>query len=101
MVSKMGVVTLFCNITAAIGFAVLMVPLFDTLRVFAIRIISRRSPFSPDRNHVHHFLLDLGFSHRQIALSCSAAAVSFIAIAVLLNWLNINTTAIIAVLLAV
>ena len=85
----------------AIGFAVLMVPLFDTLRVFAIRIISRRSPFSPDRNHVHHFLLDLGFSHRQIALSCSAAAVSFIAIAVLMNWLNINTTAIIAVLLAV
>ena len=85
----------------AIGFAILMVPLFDTLRVFAIRIISRRSPFSPDRNHVHHFLLDLGFSHRQIALSCSAAAVSFIAIAVLLNWLNINTTAIIAILLAV
>ncbi|RYY69078.1 MAG: undecaprenyl/decaprenyl-phosphate alpha-N-acetylglucosaminyl 1-phosphate transferase, partial [Chitinophagaceae bacterium] len=52
----------------AIGFAILIVPLFDTLRVFALRILDRRSPFSPDRNHVHHFLLDLGFSHKQIAL---------------------------------
>jgi UDP-N-acetylmuramyl pentapeptide phosphotransferase/UDP-N-acetylglucosamine-1-phosphate transferase len=41
----------------AIGFAILIVPLFDTLRVVTIRIVSRRSPFSPDRNHIHHFLL--------------------------------------------
>lgn len=52
----------------AIGFSVLMVPLLDTLRVFGIRIIHRRSPFSPDRNHVHHLLLDKGLSHRNITL---------------------------------
>jgi UDP-N-acetylmuramyl pentapeptide phosphotransferase/UDP-N-acetylglucosamine-1-phosphate transferase len=51
---------------AAVGFAVLMIPLLDTLRVFAIRIANRRSPFSPDRNHIHHILLDRGFSHRNI-----------------------------------
>ena len=45
----------------AIGFAILIIPLFDTLRVVSIRIINRRSPFSPDRNHIHHFLLELGF----------------------------------------
>ncbi len=45
----------------AIGFSILMIPLFDTLRVFGLRILDRRSPFSPDRTHVHHFLLDLGF----------------------------------------
>lgn len=53
----------------AIGFAILMIPLLDTLRVFAIRIVSRRSPFSPDRNHVHHLLLDKGLSHRTITLT--------------------------------
>jgi len=47
----------------AIGFAVLFIPLFDTLRIFSFRILQRRSPFSPDRNHVHHLLLDKGFSH--------------------------------------
>ncbi|HEY4060357.1 MAG TPA: MraY family glycosyltransferase [Puia sp.] len=50
----------------AVGFTILMVPLLDTLRVFGIRIFHRRSPFSPDRNHIHHLLLDRGFSHRAI-----------------------------------
>ncbi|MBS1947033.1 MAG: undecaprenyl/decaprenyl-phosphate alpha-N-acetylglucosaminyl 1-phosphate transferase [Bacteroidetes bacterium] len=52
----------------AIAFTVLMIPLLDTLRVFAIRIFYRRSPFSPDRNHIHHILLDRGFSHRSITI---------------------------------
>ncbi|MEO8820264.1 MAG: MraY family glycosyltransferase, partial [Ginsengibacter sp.] len=54
----------------ALGFAILIVPLFDTLRVVGVRILSRRSPFSPDRNHIHHFLLDIGLSHKMIALVC-------------------------------
>lgn len=53
----------------ALGFAILMIPLLDTLRVFAIRISHRRSPFSPDRNHIHHMLLDRGMSHRNITLT--------------------------------
>jgi UDP-GlcNAc:undecaprenyl-phosphate/decaprenyl-phosphate GlcNAc-1-phosphate transferase len=52
----------------AIGFTILMIPLLDTLRVFAIRIFKRRSPFSPDRNHIHHLLMDRGLSHRTITL---------------------------------
>lgn len=43
------------NAAPAIGFAILIVPLFDTLRVVSLRIINRRSPFCPDRNHIHHF----------------------------------------------
>lgn len=50
----------------AVGFTILMIPLLDTLRVFGIRIFHRRSPFSPDRNHIHHLLLDRGFSHKAI-----------------------------------
>jgi len=62
----------------ALGFGILMVPLLDTLRVFSIRIFNRRSPFSPDRNHIHHLLLDLGCSHRSITIglvSMNAAAI--------------------------
>ena len=36
-------------------------PLVDTLRVFALRILARRSPFSPDRRHIHHLLMQLGW----------------------------------------
>jgi UDP-N-acetylmuramyl pentapeptide phosphotransferase/UDP-N-acetylglucosamine-1-phosphate transferase len=43
--------------------AVLIIPLFDTLRVFMIRMLQGRSPFHPDRNHIHHLLIDLGMSH--------------------------------------
>jgi UDP-GlcNAc:undecaprenyl-phosphate GlcNAc-1-phosphate transferase len=62
----------------AIGFVILMIPLLDTLRVFAIRIFNRRSPFSPDRNHVHHLLLDRGFSHRSITLVLVSINILFI-----------------------
>ena len=65
----------------AIGFAILIVPLFDTLRVVSLRIINRRSPFSPDRNHIHHFLLELGFSHKKITFTCVGANILFIVLA--------------------
>jgi UDP-GlcNAc:undecaprenyl-phosphate/decaprenyl-phosphate GlcNAc-1-phosphate transferase len=81
----------------AIGFAILMVPLFDTLRVFGLRILDRRSPFSPDRNHVHHFLLDLGFSHKQITITCVSVNAAFVVLAYLSR--NMGTTAVVGVLL--
>lgn len=48
---------------------ILFIPVFDTLRVMLIRIIDKRSPFSADRNHAHHVLLDLGFSHFRASAS--------------------------------
>ncbi len=50
---------------AAITFGILIVPLYDTLRVFSMRIYHKRSPFSPDRTHIHHLLLDAGNNHLQ------------------------------------
>lgn len=44
---------------------ILLIPLFDTLRVFIIRMSRGKSPFHPDRNHIHHILIDLGFTHLQ------------------------------------
>ncbi|XZF14760.1 MraY family glycosyltransferase [Chitinophagaceae bacterium MMS25-I14] len=43
--------------------AVLFIPIFDTFRVFTTRSIKGHSPFRADRTHLHHYLLDLGFSH--------------------------------------
>lgn len=43
--------------------AVLSIPVFDTLRVITMRIVRKKSPFSPDKTHLHHLFLDLGFSH--------------------------------------
>lgn len=62
----------------AMGFGILLIPLLDTLRVFAIRILHGRSPFSPDRNHIHHWLIDRGMSHRSITLTLSITAIFFI-----------------------
>jgi UDP-N-acetylmuramyl pentapeptide phosphotransferase/UDP-N-acetylglucosamine-1-phosphate transferase len=62
----------------AVAIAVLIVPLMDTIRVFSIRISKGRSPFSPDRNHVHHLLLDRGFSHRYVTLTCLLLNIAYI-----------------------
>lgn len=63
--------------TVAIG--ILILPLFDTARVFLIRILRGRSPFSPDRLHIHHLLVDFGFSHMQSTGLLVLTTISFIA----------------------
>lgn len=47
----------------ALALAILSVPIFDTLRVMVSRMSKGRSPFSPDKNHLHHLLYDYGQSH--------------------------------------
>jgi len=58
-------------------FAVLAVPIYDMTRVFAVRLLQKKSPFSADRNHIHHYFVDNGFSHAKstgwligITISC-------------------------------
>ena len=83
----------------ALGFSILIVPLFDTLRVFGLRILDKRSPFSPDRNHVHHFLLDLGFSHRKVTFLCVGANIFFIALTYSIS--SLGTTLVMGILFTV
>jgi len=46
--------------------AILIVPFFDTARVFFLRIMKGNSPFKPDRNHIHHIIIDrFHISHRR------------------------------------
>ena len=66
---------------AAISIGIMIIPIFDTLRVFTLRIKSGQSPFSADRRHIHHLLLDLGCSHLKSTLIISAVNIFFIIIA--------------------
>ncbi|MCT4643187.1 MAG: undecaprenyl/decaprenyl-phosphate alpha-N-acetylglucosaminyl 1-phosphate transferase [Bacteriovoracaceae bacterium] len=49
----------------AIAISILIIPIFDTLRVFTIRTLTGKSPFNPDRNHLHHILVDKKLSHEK------------------------------------
>jgi UDP-GlcNAc:undecaprenyl-phosphate GlcNAc-1-phosphate transferase len=57
----------------ALAIAILIGPIFDTLRVFSIRIASGSSPFKADRNHIHHRMLRLGFNHFQTTVILAGA----------------------------
>ncbi len=63
------------------AFAVLIIPLFDTLRVISIRLVHRKSPFRGDRNHIHHFLIDIGFNHIQASVILYVVNIFFILMA--------------------
>ncbi len=52
----------------AVALLVLGVPIIDTFWIIVRRLATGRSPFTPDRGHIHHRLLDLGLSHRQTVL---------------------------------
>jgi len=59
--------------------SVVAIPVFDTLRVFALRIWSGRSPFSPDKNHIHHLLTNNGWNHNIAAkILCAVHAIVLI-----------------------
>ncbi|MBS1504088.1 MAG: undecaprenyl/decaprenyl-phosphate alpha-N-acetylglucosaminyl 1-phosphate transferase, partial [Bacteroidetes bacterium] len=52
----------------ALAIAILIGPIFDTVRIFILRISNGVSPFTADRNHIHHRMLRLGFTHLQTTL---------------------------------
>lgn len=89
-----GKTVLNLSCSPALGFGILIMPLLDTLRVFSIRILHGKSPFYPDRNHLHHILLDRGLSHKTITIIIGLSAIAFIVLTYLA--LPMGTTAIIA-----
>ncbi|MGB5555189.1 MAG: MraY family glycosyltransferase [Flavobacteriaceae bacterium] len=69
-----------------IAISILIVPLFDTARVFAIRIANKRAPFSPDRNHTHHVLIDYwGLSHKQASFIIGCFNLLFVMLFIVLG----------------
>lgn len=70
--------------TPVVAMAVLVYPLIDTFRVFFYRAIRGVSPFSADRNHIHHNLLDMGLSHAA-TVGCIALLNILVVLAALLG----------------
>ncbi|OFX53603.1 MAG: hypothetical protein A2066_04180 [Bacteroidetes bacterium GWB2_41_8] len=65
----------------AISLAIIIVPVIDTIRIFVIRLLQRKSPFSPDMNHIHHQVLRLTNSHIKATLIIVAVNAVFIFLA--------------------
>lgn len=63
-----------------LAMTLLAYPLVDTLRAFTLRVARGRSPFSPDRIHIHHRLLDLGMTHLQAALTIHLYSAGMVAL---------------------
>jgi UDP-GlcNAc:undecaprenyl-phosphate GlcNAc-1-phosphate transferase len=61
----LAVLSILGSAKVAVALLVLAVPIIDTFWIIVRRLGSGRSPFTPDRKHIHHRLLDLGLSHRQ------------------------------------
>lgn len=71
----------------AVAICVLTIPIYDTIRVSLTRIKQHRSPFLPDKNHIHHLLLRTGLNHIQTTGVLMTASMAFIGLAVLgRNW---------------
>ena len=65
-----GLPSIIKNISKPIfAMSIIVYPLIDTARVFTLRALKGVSPFTADRNHIHHRLIDLGMSHKQTAMT--------------------------------
>src|SRR5690606_6229966 len=78
----------------------LVIPTFDTIRVFTKRIINGKSPFFADRNHIHHRLLNVGFNHSQASLILVGTNIGFIALALGLDQIGTPQLTLIVILTA-
>jgi UDP-GlcNAc:undecaprenyl-phosphate/decaprenyl-phosphate GlcNAc-1-phosphate transferase len=85
-----------------IAISILIVPLFDTARIFTIRLANKKSLFSPDRNHTHHILVDhLGLTHKQASMSIGAFNLIFVILFIVLGSTSKNIYLVIVLLVVV
>jgi len=71
--------------TVGLAIAILILPVYDTLRVFTIRFVNGKNPLDPDRNHIHHGLLKLGMNHAEAALTLVSVNLFILILGVLLT----------------
>ena len=82
---SLAVLSILGSAKVAVALLVLGVPIIDTFWIIVRRLLDRRSPFSPDRSHIHHRLLDLGLSHRDTVLVIYGICAALGVIALLLS----------------
>ena len=68
--SVQGLFKLYAIISFAVPFLILGIPIFDICFAFLRRIAKGQNPMVADRGHVHHRLIDMGFSQKQAVAIC-------------------------------
>jgi UDP-GlcNAc:undecaprenyl-phosphate/decaprenyl-phosphate GlcNAc-1-phosphate transferase len=81
----LAVLAILGTAKVAVALLVLGVPIIDTFWIIVRRVSQGRSPFSPDRTHIHHRLLDLGLSHRQTVLAIYGICLGLAVLSLLLS----------------
>ncbi len=81
----LAVLSIVGTAKVAVALLVLGVPVIDTFWIIIRRVAQKRSPFSADRGHFHHRLLDLGLSHRGAVLTIYALCIVLAALSVILS----------------
>ena len=81
----LAVLSVLGTAKVAVALLVLGVPIIDTFWIIVRRVSEGRSPFTPDRSHIHHRLLDLGLSHRQTVLVIYGICVALAVLALVLT----------------
>ncbi len=81
----LAVLAILGTAKVAVALLVLGVPIIDTFWIIVRRVSQGRSPFSPDRGHIHHRLLDLGLSHRQTVLVIYGICLALAVLSLLLS----------------
>jgi len=96
--SQVNHLSQFHRASPTLVFAILFYPLIDTLRIVIVRIVLlKKSPFKPDRNHIHHGFLNMKFSHLKATIIITV--VNFIILVISYSLLHLNLNIQIALLL--
>lgn len=82
-----------------LSLAILAIPIFDMIRLFAVRILQNKSPFAPDINHIHHKILKLGFNHLSSTIILTSA--NIILIATVFAFRSVNNNILLLILISV
>jgi UDP-GlcNAc:undecaprenyl-phosphate GlcNAc-1-phosphate transferase len=81
----LAILSILGTAKVAVALLVLGVPIIDTFWIIVRRLASGRTPFSPDRGHIHHRLLDLGLSHTQAVLLIYGMCIGLAVLSLLLS----------------
>jgi four helix bundle protein len=77
------------NSSPSVSIAILIIPLFDTIRVVVLRLLNHQHPFVADHRHLHHIMLRAGFTHIESTIIISVFNIFIIAVAFLFDSLGI------------
>jgi UDP-GlcNAc:undecaprenyl-phosphate/decaprenyl-phosphate GlcNAc-1-phosphate transferase len=97
--NSIEILGLTLNSAYGIVVALLFLPVFDTIRVFTLRICNKKHPFKGDSNHLHHRLIKLGLTHSQIAATFVVTTLALTLCSILIH--NFNPAIQVLILLAI